>query len=77
MSKFTRCDCCGAECVSKTLHAYTSIVDWDEENNNFEYENIDCCPECTKKLQNFIYVLRNYPNSYVIQINGEGDSNAV
>lgn len=76
MSRFTRCDCCGAECVDKTLHSRISIVDWKNEDTGFEYEDVDLCPECTKKLQNFIYVLRNYPNNYTIQVYEEGDANA-
>lgn len=76
MSRFLRCDCCGAECLSdKTLQTQISIHDWTEDGG-FEYENIDACPECTKKLQNFIYVLRNYPNNYVIHVHEEVDSNA-
>ena len=81
MSRIIRCDCCGVECVERTLHAHSSVV--DHKDGGFEYEDIDCCPECTKRLQEFIYVLRHYPNNYSIHIKRplpvteEGDPNAV
>lgn len=76
MSRFTRCDICGTECSVKTLQVHINIIDYDTENDDYKYEDLDLCPECTKKLQDFIYILRKYPNNYVIHVNEEGDSNA-
>lgn len=76
MSRFLKCDCCGVEIDAYVRQSHIHIHDQYTEDGNYYSENLDLCPECTKKLQNFIYVLRNYPNNYVIHVTEEGDTNA-
>lgn len=80
MSAVCRCDICGeifeGEVLNSTINIYDYSTSADEEYVSTEYENLDLCPECTKKLQNFIYVLQNYPNNYVIHVTEEGVTNA-
>lgn len=75
MSACKQCDICGAIIKHKALQASIDIHAPYKEVGD-DHDLIDLCPECTNKLQNFIYVLRNYPNNYVIHVHEEVDSNA-
>lgn len=61
MSLINKCDICGGIYEADTVPASVLRIDITRYlpiTNDRDYEMIDCCPKCTKKLREFVDVLK-------------------
>lgn len=75
MSAVTKCDICGgiynvADC--KQDYGYFKLVDPKLRHSLINHNSYDCCPECAKKIAEFIDVLKTGEN-YCIYVNPYDD----
>lgn len=62
MSAVTKCDICGAIYRENEIPSMTfniGVTEYGERTGDYDYYSMDCCPECTKRLSEFIDVLEN------------------
>lgn len=66
MANVKKCDICGKVYENKCHKKYIEIYVYDKKNttcNEFvsfeDFNHIDCCPDCTDRILNFVNSMKN------------------